>query len=42
MPSIRHYATRDPIAGMQTCSQPLSATVTAGRTITIAVTCFVP
>ena len=26
----------------QTCSQPMSATVTAGQTITIAVTCFVP
>jgi hypothetical protein len=26
----------------QACSQPLSATVTAGQTITIAVTCVVP
>jgi hypothetical protein len=26
----------------QACSQPLSATVTAGRTLTIAVTCVVP
>ena len=26
----------------QTCSQPLSATITAGQTITIAVTCVVP